>query len=924
MEIVGTVAACTELVKQCASLISFIRRVKVQMRDGPEYIQAQIQRLERLDMLVSCITQNPSLQGRDETPVLASHLESCLGYAKDLEICLEENLVVPEDGKMKKIEKAIRSVRAEAKIESLLCKIDRERGNLTLTIQNIDASLLQDVRTNTRDMKFVVDGLASDFKDVKSMINSHIKSVSNPISGPKISAQRHFIIPNRRVTGLLGREDILTRIEDGLSSGPGPRIVVLRGLGGQGKTQVALEYCQRAKKNEAQSIFWVDATSAGTVKKDFAVIYERLKGTHNATGDSEKVQFVLDILEQWSYPWLVVFDNHDDPGSFHLPDYIPSGENGQILITSRHADIGQLAEQDFDIQLPGLPKEDALDLLIRHSRANDPTSRDDGYAIIDRLGYHALAIVQAGSFIQSQKIRLSQFMEVYNHQREAILRQTPKISPYRRKLGDAEDETALNVFTTWELSFKQLETHDDEKKSKSIILTLFAFFDRQGISHHLFKTYCARRKVPDPEEPDIQKCLSSLLHEGKWDERKFVDLLNNLSELSLIQNWSRDSDDTCHLSLHPLVWDWIRLRISPELCFDYTVVSMDILYEVMQNSYSASRQYFRMPLPLQQEIHRHLVAYEENRGLLASFGLNSDDASSHCLYQYVFAKFCYDSGLFEHASLISERVSQLYLAKYGADACRYHDSRSLLSLSLIELRDPERAMEIGQETCNFFSRSFGPEHPYTLSTMENLAYAMYQNGDLTEAKKICKQTIEIQNRVLGPNHSWTLSTTAVLAIIIHEEGDLAASEEYFRALLRAADTHNKADRNEHLVMDLNYRLGVVLYQQYKCVEALGFLETASSGRLDLFGPDHENYLSCKKLYLRTLEEIELLKEGREDEYGEDGERPEDDEDEYDEDDEDDEDDEEQQPIARRDTASSDGELSVTSDSDASSDVDEMR
>jgi hypothetical protein len=139
MEIVGTVAASAELVKQCASLISFIRRVKVQMRDGPESIQTQIQRLERLETLASCIKENPSLQGKNETPVLISYLESCLGYAKDLETCLQGNLVIPEDGKIKKIEKAIRGVRAEAKIESLLCKIDRERGNLTLTIQNIDA-----------------------------------------------------------------------------------------------------------------------------------------------------------------------------------------------------------------------------------------------------------------------------------------------------------------------------------------------------------------------------------------------------------------------------------------------------------------------------------------------------------------------------------------------------------------------------------------------------------------------------------------------------------------------------------------------------------------------------------------------------------------------------------------------------------------
>jgi tetratricopeptide (TPR) repeat protein len=661
---------------------------------------------------------------------------------------------------------------------------------------------------------------------------------------------------------LLGREDILTKIEDGMSSGPGPRIVVLRGLGGQGKTQVALEYCHRAKKNEVQSIFWVDATSAGTVKKDFAVIHERVKGTHTATRDSEKVQFVLEVLEQWSYPWLVVFDNHDDPGSFHLPDYIPSGDHGRILITSRHADTGQLAEQDFDIGLPGLPKEDALDLLIRHSRVNDLTSRDDGYTIIDRLGYHALAIAQAGSFIQSQKIKLSQFMEVYNHQREAILRQTPKISPYRRKLGDAEDETALNVFTTWELSFQQLETHDDENKSKSTILTLFAFLDRQKISHHLFEIYCGRKQIPDSDEPDIQKCLSVFLRGGKWDQPKFIDLLNDLSQLSLIHNWSRDSDNTCHLSLHPLVRDWIRLRTAPDSCYDYTVVSIDILYESIESSYSDSTDTFHMALPLRQEIQRHLAAYEENRILMEAFGLNLYDCSGHDYKECTFAKFYLNFHLWEHASAIAERLSKWCLANYGANDYCYNNSRGLFSNALVAMGDSKRAQEICQETYDSSSRLHGPEDVLTLFAMHNLVISMCNSGYLTEAKKLCKQTIEIYGKVYGPTHRNTLKATGLLAAIFYREGDWAACERCHRALL-SADAHKPAGQHDLFISTQIFDLGVVLYRQHKYAEALEFIETAYASDLDVFGPDHEQTLKCKRLYLEVLKIVETQKEGAE-------------------------------------------------------------
>src|ERR1035438_6494341 len=75
------------------------------------------------------------------------------------------------------------------------------------------------------------------------------------------NAKSYYMVPNRRVRAFVGREDILAKIETGFSISSAPRIVVLRGLGGQGKTQVALEYCRRAKSTQVQGIFWIEASS---------------------------------------------------------------------------------------------------------------------------------------------------------------------------------------------------------------------------------------------------------------------------------------------------------------------------------------------------------------------------------------------------------------------------------------------------------------------------------------------------------------------------------------------------------------------------------------------------------------------------------------------------------------------------------------
>ena len=61
----------------------------------------------------------------------------------------------------------------------------------------------------------------------------------------KITDRDYFEVPNRRVSYFVGREDVLQKIETGISSDAGPQVFVLRGLGGQGKTQIALEYCRR-------------------------------------------------------------------------------------------------------------------------------------------------------------------------------------------------------------------------------------------------------------------------------------------------------------------------------------------------------------------------------------------------------------------------------------------------------------------------------------------------------------------------------------------------------------------------------------------------------------------------------------------------------------------------------------------------------
>ena len=398
----------------------------------------------------------------------------------------------------------------------------------------------------------------------------------------------YYEIPNRRVDGFVGRENILQRIDRALSEGSGPHYAVLQGMGGQGKSQVALEYCRRRKNHPYSAIFWVDATSQDWVEGSFQAISERIKNQTDYLPDiNARVAFVLRIFTSWTVQWLMVFDNYDNPEAFpNIGDFIPRSELGAILVTSRHPDSNALVvdQGNHYIELFGLEEDAAVALLIQQSQTNEGIS-EDAKVIVNRLVCHPLAVTQAGAYIRKRKLQLCEFMDHYKRRKRSILENTPQLSQYRKRLGNGEEETSLNVFTTWELSFQELQSEvslEDNVKAK--LLTLLAFFDEKDISEQLFAVFSTNQE-PMSETAKLLMWLNSFRNvEGQWDSSLFEDALIRLRDSSLLQAFARESDGFYHTSLHPLIKDWIRLRTNRSISRDNTDMAATIVTEIIYNS----------------------------------------------------------------------------------------------------------------------------------------------------------------------------------------------------------------------------------------------------------------------------------------------------------------------------------------------------
>ena len=631
-------------------------------------------------------------------------------------------------------------------------------------------------------------------------------------------------------------------------------------MGGQGKSQVALKYCYLTKGNPFSAIFWVDASSESTAQKSFEVISERLKTQMDILLDtSARVNFVLRSLSDWPSPWFMVFDNYDNPTAFNnVEDYMPSNEQGMILVTSRHADADRLADEENQIQLQGLPESDAVKLLLKQSlvKQSDQAASKHAKEIVARLGYHALAITQAGAYISKRKILLSEFLDHFERRKDIILKETPQMSQYRRRLNQSERETSLSVFTTWELSFQQLEDEDTEGVNMADLLTLFAFFDCKDISEGLFKAYCdgcgsheadteSSGETSDPETSDpetsdpetnnnnlnrmrntppsdilndnvsstevwsnaptytkglvtvneiashpqsyneqrIAQGTGSFLttHKGNWDSDSFCDVLATLFQLSLIQTFDKRADGFYHLSLHPLVRDWIRLRTKKSFCQEHSSIAARCVYRLLD-----SKSWVDLSLSVRQELHAHIDAHEINirdffsQNSLSDCTLKIEDPGE---IEFEFGRLLYNSGQYEKSERWHRRSLDIRVKQFG-----YEDPRTLTSMNdLAEVLrgqgEYEAAEEMHRRALELSEKVLGPEHPDTLTSMSNLAGVLREQGEYEAAEEMHRRALELRVKVLGPEHPSTLASMNNLAEVLGEQGEHEAAEEMHRRAL---------------------------------------------------------------------------------------------------------------------------------------------
>ncbi|MCJ1378166.1 hypothetical protein MMC17_001262 [Xylographa soralifera] len=307
--------------------------------------------------------------------------------------------------------------------------------------------------------------------------------------------QTPFVVPFSQDNHFVGREDIISDIDQKLET---EQRVALTGIKGVGKSQIAIEYCYRyRRKYPDRSVFWVHASTFERFDQAYKDIGRKLKLPGWNDSKTNMLQAVSDWLTNEDHGhWLIVLDNADDADIFFSPQkvitegtsvdqytpplcmYLPQGSMGSILVTSRNRQAAFRLTGRIEHLIDTLPldEEDAKTLL-RKRLPDDKSSDDDTIALIELLERLPLAITQAAAYISMRRMMMTIAKYVaYVRRNEEILLED---------MGDLRRDPSVpnSVLLTWQMSFDQIKKSHPQAAE---LLSLASVLDRQGIPGFLF------------------------------------------------------------------------------------------------------------------------------------------------------------------------------------------------------------------------------------------------------------------------------------------------------------------------------------------------------------------------------------------------------------------------------------------------------
>ena len=631
-------------------------------------------------------------------------------------------------------------------------------------------------------------------------------------------------IPHARNPNFTGREAILDDLAARLASGDHAALVqAIAGLGGIGKTQIAVEYAYRRQK-EYRVVWWIRAEQPATLDIDFAALADALDLP--VKGISEQ-QTIVEAVRRWldqNKGWLLIFDNAQDQKS--MGAHLPRHRQGHVIITSRNQAWGSLART---LPVEVMTKAEARDFL-----AGDEASIDERHAtnLAEELGCLPLALAHAKAFKDETGTSLEDYLEIFKEQRRKLLDEAKAL------------DYPVSVAATWKMSFDAARTL---VPASSDLVTVCSFLAPDDIPIALFST--ASEQLP--------QALSVICQ----DKHAFSEAIGALRRYSLVERRDRT------LSFHRLVQAVVRDALGEREGTHWAAVAARLVSALLPDDGWDARHWpaYEIALPhaiavsgyveryqilpeVAGRLRSQIGGYLRSRALFSAasehlgIGLRLREQTLGSDHPDVAASlhslgWLHDD-LGHHKSAVDLTRRSLEIREKALGADHPDTAQSLMLLSKLHRAQGQyaQAEPLNRRALAICEKVLGSDHPHTAACLGNLAGLYEAQGHSTRAEPLYLRSLEISEKALGLDHPSTGATLNNLAALYGTQGQHLKAEPLF---LRALEIAEKALGPDHpFTASALGNLASHYWAQGQVLKVEPLHRRALQIRETAFGPDH--------------------------------------------------------------------------------------
>ncbi|MCX4987875.1 MULTISPECIES: FxSxx-COOH system tetratricopeptide repeat protein [unclassified Streptomyces] len=601
---------------------------------------------------------------------------------------------------------------------------------------------------------------------------------------------------NRNFTG---REELLAKLRRRLERGVTTAVLpeALHGMGGVGKSQIAIEYVYRYGK-EYDLVWWIPAEQTNLVVQSLIELGEYLH--LQAGANRSAVPTVLEALRRGRpySNWLLVFDNAENP--HEVRQFFPRNGPGRVLVTSRNSQWSTLASS---LEVDVFTRTESVELIKRRS----PQILDEAAdRLADALGDLPLAVEQAAVWLAETGMPAQQYLELFETKCAELLEVAPPA------------DYDLPVAAAWNVSLDRLR---EDHPAALQLLQICAFFAPEPIARGFFE---AVRGVSAP--PDLRAALD--------DPIKLSQAIREIGRYALARIDHRNST----IQVHRLVQRVLIEQMNTVERAEMRHCAHEILANADPRNPGLPDEWPRYSALLPHVRATRMVECED--GWARQLVLNEAD-------------FLLERSDYGEALEVAEEAGAIWRRVLGDDHEHVIAADQVRALALRWHNQYDAAYELQSELVDRCRRVLGERHENTQRALSVMAILLRLRGDFYGARELDQQAYQTTLLECGAYDPGTLQAAHNYTVSLRLAGDFEEAlridaDTYERRVEVLGDYHTRT-------LSSRYQMGLDLQELGRGEEARQLLSTLRDLALSTLGPEHDLTIRATRELSVTLRKL---------------------------------------------------------------------